>query len=102
MGWFFLKQHFGGSWSHPVDLNETFDDLVRMLSRAGEALMQIASLKTAHPAARPHRRRRNRPARASAIGRLRFVDKENDGEYSRAALPLRPSRERRKRYESKN
>jgi ATP-dependent RNA helicase HelY len=26
-------------------------DLVRMLSRAGEALMQIASLKTAHPAA---------------------------------------------------
>lgn len=26
-------------------------ELVRMLSRAGEALMQIASLKTAHPAA---------------------------------------------------
>jgi hypothetical protein len=90
----FLKQHFGGSWSHPVDLNETFDDLVRMLSRAGEALSANCFVKNRAPRPRTHRRRRNRPARASAIGSLHFIDKEKDGEYSLAALPFPPRAKR--------
>jgi superfamily II RNA helicase len=42
----------GEEWTELVKTTRAEEgDLVRMLSRAGEALMQIASLKTAHPAA---------------------------------------------------